>query len=87
MKLETSLKTFIQEANENVPSLALSKLSDDKKRHKLWNDILCKESFDDASKLYVLHQICYFFIKSKQKAIIQIMGLNPNKTVYEIVQV
>ena len=77
----TSIKIFIQEANENAPSLALSKLSDDKKLHKLWNDVLCKESFDDASKLYVLHQVCYFFIKSKQKAIIQSMGLNPNKKV------
>ena len=73
------LKLAINEAKEDAPSIVLHKLSSDSHLRKLWNDVLSDKSFDNPSKLFILHQVCFFFIKSKQKMVVETMNLNPNK--------
>ena len=73
------LKLAINEAKEDAPSIVLLKLSSDSHLRKLWNDVLSDKSFDNPSKLFILHQVCFFFIKSKQKMVVETMNLNPNK--------
>ena len=69
----------MNETKEDAPSIVLHKLSIDNHLRKLWNDVLSDKSFDNPSKLFILHQVCFFFIKSKQKMVVETMNLNPNK--------
>ena len=61
------LKLALNEARKDAPSIVLHKLSSDNHLRKLWNNVLSDKSFDNPSKLFILHQVCFFFIKSKQK--------------------
>ena len=73
------LKLAINEAWKDAPSIVLHKLFSDNHLRKLWNNVLSDKSFDNPSKLFILHQVCFFFIKSKQKMVVETINLNPNK--------
>ena len=53
------LKLAINEAKEDAPSIVLHKLSSDNHLRKLWNNVLSDKSFDNPSKLFILHQVCF----------------------------
>ena len=61
------LKLAINEAKEDAPSIVLHKLSSNSHLRNLWNDVLSDKSFDNPSKLFILHQVCFFLYKLKTK--------------------
>ena len=73
------LKLAINEARKDAPSIVLHELFHDNHLRKLSNNVLSDNSFDNPSKLFIIHQVCFFFIKSKQKMAVETINLNPNK--------